>query len=607
MTETKSEKPQVPAQYTLADPVQFAQNMARVFEQAAQIARMVAERPQPSLQEAETQLTPIEQVTKTLGAVTQAYMNDPQKLMDAQMQLWNAYGQLWQNAWAKALGQQVTPVAEPSRSDKRFKDKDWQEHTVFDFLKQFYLISANWAQDMVKNAEGVDEHTRRKARFYVEQIANALSPSNFAVTNPEVLRTTLATSGANLIEGLKHLQEDMQTPDGRLRIKQTDMTAFEIGRNIATTPGKVVFRNEIFELIQYSPTQAETYAYPLVIFPPWINKFYILDLNAKKSFVKWAVDQGLTVFIVSWVNADEKQARKSFSDYMREGFLEAVQAALDATGVEKVNVIGYCIGGTLTAASLGWMAAQNDSRVNAATFFTTQVDFEKAGDLLVYVDEEQVKWIEGRMKDKGYLPGTRMADAFNLLRSNDLIWSYVVNNYMLGKDPMPFDLLYWNADSTRMPAGVHSFYLRECYMANKLSQGKMVLDNVRIDLTKVKIPVYNLAAREDHIAPLPSVFRLGRFFGGDMRLVVSGSGHIAGVVNPPDANKYQYWTNEKGAANLEDWLKGATEHPGSWWPDWAEWISERSGAKVKAPTPGSGKLKVIEDAPGRYVRMKADS
>jgi polyhydroxyalkanoate synthase subunit PhaC len=607
MTETRSEKPQVPAQYTLADPVQFAQNMARVFEQAAQIARMVAERPQPTLEEAETQLTPMEQVSKTLGAVTQAYMNDPQKLMDAQMQLWNAYGQLWQNAWAKALGQQVAPVAEPSRSDKRFKDKDWQEHTVFDFLKQFYLISANWAQDMVKNAEGVDEHTRRKARFYVEQIANALSPSNFAITNPEVLRTTLATNGANLIEGLKHLQEDMQTPDGRLRIKQTDMSAFEIGRNIAMTPGKVVFRNETFELIQYSPTQAETYAYPLVIFPPWINKFYILDLNAKKSFVKWAVDQGLTVFIVSWVNADEKQARKSFSDYMREGFLEAVQAALDATGAEKVNVIGYCIGGTLTAASLGWMAAQNDRRVNAATFFTTQVDFEKAGDLLVYVDEEQVKWIEGRMKDKGYLPGTRMADAFNLLRSNDLIWSYVVNNYMLGKEPLPFDLLYWNADSTRMPAGVHSFYLRECYMANKLAQGKMVLDNVRIDLKKVKIPVYNLAAREDHIAPLPSVFRLGRFFGGDTRLVVSGSGHIAGVVNPPDANKYQYWTNDKGAASVEDWLKGATEHPGSWWPDWAKWIGERSGVKVKAPTPGSGKLNVIEDAPGRYVRVKADS
>ena len=601
-----TEQPQPPSPYTLANPVEFAQNMAKVFEQAAVIARMVAERPQPVMQEAENQLTPMEQVSKTLGAVAQAYMNDPQKLMDAQMQLWNSYGQLWQSAWAKVLGQPTAPVAEPTRSDKRFKDKDWQENAVFDFLKQFYLISANWAQDMVKNVEGVDEHTRRKARFYVEQIANAVSPTNFAITNPEVLRTTLASNGANLIEGLKHLQEDMQTPDGRLRIKQTDMTAFEIGKNIATTPGKVVFRNETFELIQYSPTKAQTYEYPLVIFPPWINKFYILDLNAKKSFVKWAVDRGLTVFIVSWVNADERQARKSFSDYMREGFLEAIQAAQDATGAPKVNVIGYCIGGTLTAASLGWMAAQNDSRVNSATFFTTQVDFEKAGDLLVYVDEEQVKWIEDRMKDKGYLPGTRMADAFNLLRSNDLIWSYVVNNYMLGKEPMPFDLLYWNADSTRMPAGVHSFYLRECYMANKLSQGKMVLDNVRIDLKKVKIPVYNLAAREDHIAPLASVFRLGRFFGGKTRLVVSGSGHIAGVVNPPEANKYQYWTNDKSAPTLEEWLSGATEHPGSWWPDWGDWIAEKSGPLVSAPTPGSGKLKPIEDAPGSYVRVKAE-
>jgi len=594
-----------PADYKLADPVQFAQNMARVFEQAAAIARLVAERPGLARAEADTQVTPMEQVSKTLGAVAQSYMADPQKLMEAQAQLWNSYTQLWQNTWAKILGQPAPPVAEPQRSDKRFKDKDWQEHTVFDFLKQFYLISANWAQDLVKNAEGLDEHTRRKARFYVEQIANAVSPSNFALTNPEVLRATIASNGANLIEGLKHLEADMKTADGRLRIKQTDMTAFEIGRNIAMTPGKVVFRNETFELIQYAPSQAETHEIPLVIFPPWINKFYILDLNPKKSFVKWAVDQGLTVFIVSWVNADEKQGRKSFSDYMREGFLTAIQAAQDATGAEKVNVIGYCIGGTLTAASLGYMAAQNDTRVNAATFFTTQVDFEKAGDLLVYVDEEQVKWIEDRMADKGYLPGARMADAFNLLRSNDLIWSYVVNNYMLGKEPMPFDLLYWNADSTRMPAGVHSFYLRECYMANKLAQGKMVLDNVRIDLRKVKLPVYNLAAREDHIAPLASVFRVGRFMGGDTKLVVAGSGHIAGVVNPPDANKYQYWTNAKGAATLEEWLKGATEHPGSWWPDWKDWITARSGPKIAAPTPGSGKLRVIEDAPGSYVRVKA--
>ena len=603
MTDSKTP---APSEFKLNDPVAFAQNMARVFEQAAAIARHVAERPDLAQKQAETQVTPVEQVTKTLGAVAQAYMSDPRKLMEAQMQLWNSYGQLWQNAWQRVLGEESQPVAQPARNDKRFKDKDWKEHAVFDFLKQFYLISANWAQDMVKNAEGIDDRTRLKARFYVEQIANALSPSNFAITNPEVLRTTLASNGANLIEGLKHLEEDMNTPDGRLRIKQTDMGAFEIGRNIAMTPGKVVFRNETFELVQYTPATTEAFEIPLVIFPPWINKFYILDLNPQKSFVRWAVDRGLTVFVVSWVNANETQGRKSFSDYMREGFLAAVQAAQDATGAEKVNVIGYCVGGTLTAASLGYMAAQNDNRVNAATFFTTQVDFEKAGDLLVYVDEEQVKWIEGRMSDKGYLPGNRMADAFNLLRSNDLIWSYVVNNYMLGKDPMAFDLLYWNADSTRMPAGVHSFYLRECYLANKLSHSKMVLDNVRIDLKKVTIPIYNLAARDDHIAPLASVFRVGQFMGGTTKLVVSGSGHIAGVVNPPDAKKYQYWTNENQDGTLEDWLKGAEEHAGSWWPDWFQWISERSGNKIPAPAPGSGKLNVIEDAPGSYVRVKAE-
>lgn len=598
--------PQKPGDFKLTDPVQLAQNLARVFEHAAQIARQIAERPELAKKQAETQVTPIDQVTKTLGAVAQAYMAEPQKLMEAQTQLWNSYSQLWQNAWAKVLGTPTEPMATPARNDKRFKDRDWQENTVFDFLKQFYLISANWAQDFVKNADGLDEHTRQKAKFYVEQILNALSPSNFPVSNPEILRATLASNGANLIEGLKHLEQDMASPDGRLRIKQSDMTAFEIGKNIAMTPGKVVFRNDTFELIQYSPSVQRTYEIPLLIVPPWINKYYILDLNPKKSFVRWCTEQGLTVFMVSWVNADEKQGRKSFSDYMREGFLEAVQAVQDATGAEKVNTIGYCIGGTMVAAALGYMAAKNDNRVNAATFFTTQVDFEKAGDLRVYVDEEQVKWIEQRMEEKGYLAGSRMADAFNLLRSNDLIWSYVINNYMLGKEPMPFDLLYWNADSTRMPAGVHSFYLRECYLANKLAQGKMILDGVHIDLKKVKVPVYNLAARDDHIAPLPSVFKVGQFFGGETKLVVSGSGHIAGVVNPPEARKYKYWTNDISAENLETWLKTATEHDGSWWPDWAEWITTRSGAKISAPVPGDGKLDVLEDAPGSYVTVKSE-
>ncbi len=598
--------PHKPGDFKLTDPVQLAQNLARVFEQLAQIARQVAERPELAKKQAETQVTPIDQVTKTLGAVAQAYLAEPQKLMEAQTQLWNSYSQLWQNAWAKALGTATEPMAAPARNDKRFKDRDWQENTVFDFLKQFYLISANWAQDFVKNADGLDDHTRLKAKFYVEQILNALSPSNFPVSNPEILRATLASNGANLIEGLKHFEQDMASPDGRLRIKQSDMTAFEIGKNIAMTPGKVVFRNDTFELIQYSPSVQRTYEIPLLIVPPWINKFYILDLNPKKSFVRWATEQGLTVFVVSWVNADEKQGRKSFSDYMREGFLEAVQAVQDATGAEKINTIGYCIGGTMVAAALGYMAARNDNRINAATFFTTQIDFEKAGDLRVYVDDEQVKWIEQRMEEKGYLAGSRMADAFNLLRSNDLIWSYVINNYMLGKEPMAFDLLYWNADSTRMPAGVHSFYLRECYLANKLSQGKMILDGIHIDLKKVKVPVYNLAARDDHIAPLPSVFKVGQFLGGETKLVVSGSGHIAGVVNPPEARKYKYWTNDAPAEILENWLATATEHAGSWWPDWADWITTRSGAKISAPVPGDGKLDVLENAPGSYVAVKSE-
>jgi polyhydroxyalkanoate synthase len=597
---------QKPCDFKLTDPVQLAQNMAKVFDMAAAISRQLAERPDLAQRQAETQVTPIDQVGKTLSALAQSYLADPPKLMERQAQLWNSYSQLWQNAWTRAMGGPGQTLATPARNDKRFKDKDWQDNSVFDFLKQAYLISTQWAIDMVKNADGLDEHTRLKAKFYVEQIANALSPSNFPVSNPEVLRATLASNGQNLIEGIKNLEADMRTADGRLRIKQTDVSAFEIGKNIAMTPGKVVFRNETFELIQYAPAGKKAYEIPLLIVPPWINKFYILDLNPKKSFVRWATEQGLTVFVMSWVNADQHQGRKSFSDYMREGFLTAIQAVQEATGATKVNTIGYCIGGTLVASALGYMAAKGDERVNAATFFTTQVDFEKAGDLLVYVDEEQVRWIEDRMADNGYLPGSRMADAFNLLRSNDLIWSYVVNNYLLGKEPMPFDLLYWNYDATRMPAGVHSFYLREFYLQNKLSHDKLVLDGVRINLKKVSVPIYNLAAREDHIAPLPSVFRLGRYFGGETKLVVSGSGHIAGVINPPEARKYQYWTNDAPAETLESWLAGAKEHEGSWWPDWGAWVTARSGAKVPAPVPGDGKLPVLEDAPGRYVRVRSE-
>ncbi len=593
-------KTAAPGEFKLPDPVKLMQNLSQVFARASEIAKQVAARSDLQKVENDAQILPMEQVAKTLGAVSAFYMNDRFKLMQGQMKLWQSYSILWQGAWSKAMGQPAEPLLVPARNDKRFKDKDWQDNAIFDFLKQAYLISSEWALEMVNNAE-LDEHTKLKAKFYVEQIANAVSPSNFVFSNPEVLKATLTSNGANLISGMDKLERDFGSPDGRLRIRQTDTAAFEVGRNIALSPGKVVFRNDVFELIQYQPSTAETFEYPLLIAPPWINKFYILDLTPQKSYIKWCVENGITVFVMSWINASDEQGRKSFSDYMRQGFLTAVDQVQKATGAPKVNSVGFCIGGTLVAASLGYMAAKNDDRVNAATFFTTQVDFEKAGDLCVYVDEEQVKWIESRMEDKGYLPGSRMADAFNLLRANDLIWSNVVNNYLLGKDPMPFDLLYWNADSTRMPAGVHSFYLRECYLHNKLSQGAMVLDSVRIDLSKVTIPIYNLAAREDHIAPLPSVFRLGHYMGGETKLVVSGSGHIAGVVNPPAAGKYQYWTNDAGAKTLEEWFDGATETAGSWWPNWLEWISSRSGKMIAARVPFDAEL---GDAPGQYVRMK---
>jgi len=589
--------------YNISDPAEFARNMTKVAEQTAKIFSAFAN-PEDAAQSQQSRAEDIEKLAKTFGDIAQGYMNNPQRFFESQMQLWQQHSELWQSTWRRMLGEDVEPVIEPNRGDRRFRDKEWEENQVFDFLKQSYLITSKWAQDMVDDADDVDEHTRKKANFYVEQIANALSPSNFVLTNPAVLRATMESNAENLVKGMENFSGDFDPETGELRISQTDASAFEVGVNIAVTPGKVVFQNDMFQLLQYEPTTTKVHKTPLVIVPPWINKFYILDLNEEKSFIKWAVAQGFTVFIVSWVNPDEKLAAKTFADYMHEGILTAVDAAMRATGEPKVNTIGYCIGGTLLASTLGYMAAKGDERINSATFFTTQVDFEHAGDLMVFVDEEQLQSLERKMAEKGFLEGRKMASTFNFLRSNDLIWSYVVNNYLMGKDPFPFDLLYWNSDSTRLPAAMHSYYLRECYLNNNLSQGKMVLDGVQIDLSKVKVPVYNLATREDHIAPLPSTFKVGKFLGGKTQLVVAGSGHVAGVVNPPVPGKYQYWTNTKNADTIEDWLDGAKEHPGSWWPHWAKWLAKQSGEKIDARVPGKGKLKVIEDAPGSYVKNR---
>jgi polyhydroxyalkanoate synthase len=459
---------------------------------------------------------------------------------------------------------------------------------------------------LVRDTTGLDPHTRHKAEFYVRQIVDALSPSNFVLTNPELLRETLTSNAENLVRGMHMLAEDVAAGGGQLKIRQSDSSMFGVGRNLATTPGKVIFQNDIMQLLQYAPSTEKVRKRPVLIVPPWINKYYVLDLAPEKSFIKWCVDQGLTVFCVSWVNPDERLARKTFEDYVNEGPFAALDAIKQATGEDQVHAIGYCVGGTMLAAALAIMAARHDERIASATMLAAQVDFTYAGDLKVFIDEEQVQAIEKRMNERGYLEGMSMVSVFNLLRSNDLIWPYVINNYLKGKAPFPFDLLYWNSDATRLPAANHSFYMRNCYLDNKLSKGGMTIDNTPIDLKTVKVPIYNLAAREDHIAPARSVLLGCKFFGGRVRYVMAGSGHIAGVVNPPSKQKYQYWTGPRPrSANLDGWLKKAKEHPGSWWPDWLAWLQRLDPTEVPARMPGDGALTPIEDAPGSYVKVQA--
>ena len=547
-------------------------------------------------------------LTQTFMDFTAKMLADPNRLVQAQVELWQQYMKLWQATAQRMMGQPAEPVAEPARGDKRFNDPAWKDEVVFDYLKQSYLLTARWLQGTIKQVEGVDDKTAKKVDFYTRQFIDAVSPSNFALTNPQVVKATVESKGENLLKGLQNLLADLERGKGQLAIRQTDMDAFKVGVNIATTPGKVVYQNEIMQLIQYAPATEEVYEVPLLIVPPWINKFYILDLKPENSFIKWATEQGYTVFVISWVNPDEQLAKMVFEDYMKLGPLAALDAIAKATGQPKVSAIGYCIGGTLMAATLAYMAARNDDRIVACTFFTAQVDFSEPGELGVFIDEDQLASIEEMMSKKGYLEGSEMATTFNMLRANDLIWSFVVNNYLMGKDPFPFDLLYWNADATRMPAAMHSYYLRNMYQQNLLCQpGGIVLDNVPIDLRQVKIPVYIQAGKEDHIAPSRSVYKATQIYGGPARFMLAGSGHIAGVVNPPRNKKYQHWLNEtdKNPPTLAEWQEGAKEFPGSWWHDWDKWLSARSGPKVPARVPGDGGLPAIEDAPGSYVKVRS--
>ncbi|MCL2452520.1 MAG: class I poly(R)-hydroxyalkanoic acid synthase, partial [Alphaproteobacteria bacterium] len=489
-------------------------------------------------------------------------------------------------------------------SDRRFAAPEWQESPFFDFLRQSHAILSHWALDLIERSGGVDPHTRDKARFYLRQLTSALSPSNFLATNPELLKETWATSGENLARGAEFLARDMKAGKGTLKITQCDTSKFELGANIATSPGKVIFRNDLIELIQYAPATETVFKRPLLIIPPWINKFYILDLNPEKSFVRFAVEQGLTVFMISWVNPDARHRDKGFDAYMKEGIFTALDAIEKAIGETNVTAIGYCIGGTLLAMTLAYMAKTGDDRIASASFFTTQTDFSQAGDLRVFVDEERLRGLEKKMSATGYLESSGMASAFNMLRPEDLIWSFVVNNYMKGKPPIAFDLLAWNSDSTRMTAANHLAYLRHCYLENRLARGKARLNGKRLDLSKVTIPVYHLATREDHIAPAESVFIGAKLLGGEVRFVLAGSGHIAGVVNPAAKPKYQYWRGKQPSGEFEDWLAAAREYKGSWWPDWIQWIKRQSRKQVPARIPGEGGLPALCDAPGDYVRVR---
>lgn len=587
------------------DPDAFARNLARLVDEGGK-AMAAYLRPRENSSQPDEMAEEIGQVVKTLTHVAEYWMSDPQRAVEAQSSLFKGYMDLWAATMRRMAGEEAEPVVKPDARDKRFIHPEWTANPFFDTLKQMYLLTTDWAERLVRDAETLDETTRQRANFYVRQIAGAVSPSNFVLTNPELFHETLGSNAGNLVRGMQMLTEDIHAGHGDLKIRQSDDADFEVGRNIARSPGKVVFENELFQLIQYSPATETVMSIPVLVVPPWINKFYVLDLTPEKSYIKWMVDQGLTVFVISWVNPGAEHAEKSFEDYMRDGILTALDRIEIATGERRVHAIGYCVGGTLLAVTLGYMAAKADPRITSATLLTTQVDFTHAGDLKVFVGEEQVANLERRMKEAGYLNASKMATAFNMLRANDLVWPFVVNNYLRGKTPLPFDLLYWNSDSTRLPAANHAFYLRNCYLENKLSKGLMSIGNTRIDLGKVNIPIYNLATREDHIAPAKSVFLGSQCFGAPVKFVLAGSGHIAGVVNSPDRQKYQYWTGGHTNGNLDSWLAAAEEHKGSWWPDWLSWIATMGGdERVPARQPGGGKLTPIEDAPGRYVKVRA--
>jgi polyhydroxyalkanoate synthase subunit PhaC len=548
---------------------------------------------------------------KTVASTFQEFFQkaavDPASIVNQQCELWTDLGLLWQRTATRILSNTpVEPVIEPAKQDKRFKNELWVQNPFFDHVKQSYLLWARFVESSVHAIKGNDPHTQHKTEFYTRQFVSALSPTNFVMTNPTVLSATIEARGENLLKGFRNLVEDIERGGGRLSLKMSDTEAFRFGENIANTPGKVVFQNELMQLIQYEPSTTTVQRRPLLIVPPWINKFYILDLKPKNSFIKWCVEQGHTVFVISWINPGAELAGKQFSDYLLDGPLAAIDAIKRATGENEINALGYCIGGTLVASTLAYMAATNNKRIASATLLTTLLDFADVGDISVFIDDAQLELADEHMHRLGYLEGHHMAQAFNLMRENDLIWFFVVNNYLLGRSPAAFDILYWNSDATRMPATMQSYYLRNMYHRNVLKNaGGIMLANVPIDLRKIDVPLYFLSTREDHIAPWRATYAGTQLVSGPVRFVLGASGHVAGVINPPSANKYGYWANDTLSPAPDTWLKSATYHQGSWWSDWATWLARHADGQVSARQPGCGKLAAIENAPGSYVKVRA--
>jgi polyhydroxyalkanoate synthase subunit PhaC len=582
------------------DPLKLSASMAAVAAQSQKLIQQFMSQP---LDPDSSGMAEFRAIGAAFLELTEKMIADPITVATATAELWAKYALAWHQAGQHALF--PSTKGEAASGDRRFKDRAWAENTIFEFIKDTYLISAESILRSVRNVKGLDPKTAHKVDFYTRQFVDAIAPSNFIGTNPAVLRATIETGGDNLMLGLSNLLDDLVRGKGRLAITMTDMNAFRLGEDVAATPGKVVAENDLMQLIQYAPTTSEVKKRPLLIVPPWINKFYVLDLRPGNSFIRWAVAQGHTVFVISWANPDEQLATKTFEDYMLEGPLAALNFIEQAVGEREVNAIGYCLGGTLLASTLAYLSAKSDDRIKSATYFVTLVDFTDVGDMAVFIDEQQLSMLEGRMKQRGYLEANDMATSFNMLRANDLIWSFVVNNYLLGKEPIPFDLLYWNSDATRMPAAMHSFYLRNMYHENKLMKpGGITLGGVPIDLRRITTPSFLLSTREDHIAPWRSTYAATQIYSASVKFVLSASGHIAGVISPP-GSKYGHWENDELPKTPDEWFEKAAPVPGSWWPAWDKWVSKYVGGTVAGRDPGSGKLPVIEDAPGSYVRVRA--